>query len=83
MAIEKLTERFPDSPRVDVLHGMELEASGRQHDAVVVYQNILASDETNIVRLFPLSFRATGSTLTLYSTECCSRPTAACCRCRR
>jgi hypothetical protein len=49
-AIEKLTSRFPDSPRVDVLHGMQLEASGRQHDAVLVYQNILASDETNIVR---------------------------------
>lgn len=32
---------------------MQLEASGRQQDAVVIYQNILASDETNIVRPLP------------------------------
>lgn len=47
--IERLDDRFPDSPRVLVLQGMRREAAGKFEDALKLYDLILEQDETNAV----------------------------------
>lgn len=52
-----LEKRFPNSPRVALLLGMRFEAQGDVEKAKKVYDELLAKDETNVVRLYPaLSF---------------------------
>ncbi|KAG9290930.1 hypothetical protein G9A89_011080 [Geosiphon pyriformis] len=46
--LEKLETRFPGSPRVKILQGMELEAEGKLDIAIELYKNILEEDETNV-----------------------------------
>ena len=50
-----LARRFPDSPRVDILKGLRLEAENDLSGAQKVYSALLAKDETNVVR--PVSLR--------------------------
>lgn len=42
--------KFPGSPRVRRLNGMELEAKGELLEASKIYKAILEEDETNVVR---------------------------------
>ena len=50
-----LARRFPDSPRVDILKGLRLEAENDLSGAQKVYSALLAKDETNVVRPASLS----------------------------
>lgn len=44
-----LQKRFPDSPRVQILLGLRLEAEGHLEKARELYDDLLAVDETNVV----------------------------------
>jgi hypothetical protein len=50
VCISELIKRFPESPRVDCLHGLRIEAGGRLEDALKFYNIILEADESNAVR---------------------------------
>ncbi|KAG8882144.1 hypothetical protein FRB97_008632 [Tulasnella sp. 331] len=45
--ILRLEERFPDSPRVQVLQGMRREAAGKLQEALKIYDLILDVEEAN------------------------------------
>jgi hypothetical protein len=47
--LDLLARRFPDSPRVDILKGLRLEAENDLQGAQKVYSALLAKDETNVV----------------------------------
>lgn len=49
--LNALQRRFPDSPRVEILKGLQLEAEGEYLGAQKAYSKLLSIDETNIVRL--------------------------------
>lgn len=46
--IEALTEKFPGSPRVDILVGIRKEASLPAEVALAYYEGLLAADETHV-----------------------------------
>ncbi|CED84682.1 Uncharacterized conserved protein [Phaffia rhodozyma] len=46
--INKLSKKFPNSPRVEVLMGMLLEANGKEDEAKTFYERLLVKDSTNI-----------------------------------
>jgi hypothetical protein len=48
---KSLQDRFPGSPRIGILHGLRLEATGDIAGAGKVYKDLLAIDETNVVSL--------------------------------
>jgi len=48
-SIMRLEDRFPNSPRVQVLHGMQKEAAGKLADALRVYNAILEVEDANPV----------------------------------
>jgi hypothetical protein len=58
--VGKLSKRFIDSPRVDVLLGQLMEGRGRYEEAKAFYEGLLQRDETNVVR-FPSPSRLPGS----------------------
>jgi len=45
--LTQLNERFPDSPRVQMLYGMQVEATGKLSEALKLYDSILAVDDAN------------------------------------
>ncbi|KAF9987910.1 ER membrane complex subunit 2 [Modicella reniformis] len=47
--IQALEAKFPESPRVRRLHGMQLEAVGKLSEAGEIYKAILNDDETNVL----------------------------------
>ncbi|KAF9334147.1 ER membrane complex subunit 2 [Podila minutissima] len=47
--IQALETKFPGSPRVRRLNGMELEAKGELLEAAKIYKAILEEDETNVL----------------------------------
>lgn len=47
--ILRLSQRFPDSPRIRVLEGMLLEVLGKENEAKAHYEKMLKTDETSIV----------------------------------
>ncbi|KAG9062008.1 ER membrane complex subunit 2 [Linnemannia hyalina] len=47
--IQALETKFPGSPRVRRLQGMQLEASGKLAEAGLIYKAILEEDETNVL----------------------------------
>jgi len=44
-----LQHRFADSPRVEILKGLRLEAQNDLSGAQKIYSALLATDETNVV----------------------------------
>lgn len=49
--IDKLSSKNPDSPRFAVLSGMLLEGKGEDERARVLYQDIIAHEEGDLVSL--------------------------------
>jgi hypothetical protein len=45
-----LSAKFPESPRVDVLNGIRIEATDSLDGAAIYYKSILEVDSTNVVR---------------------------------
>ncbi|KZT54987.1 TPR-like protein [Calocera cornea HHB12733] len=46
---EQLDARFPNSPRVEMLQGMRLEAEGDLDTARRLYEDMLSADESNVI----------------------------------
>lgn len=57
-------EEFPDSPRVQCLRGMRIEADCKPGEALNFYEAALREDDTNAVRFF--NFRLKGSAHTTF-----------------
>ena len=51
MCIELLSQRFPKSPRVEVLIGIRKEASLPAEAVLEYYDRLLEADESNAVRV--------------------------------
>jgi hypothetical protein len=49
VCVKRLTDRFPDSPRVAILIGTLLEAQSLNKQARLYYEKLLIEDETDIV----------------------------------
>lgn len=45
--LELLTEQFPDSPRVECLKGIRIEADNKPKEALAFYESALSEDEAN------------------------------------
>lgn len=51
-----LGEKFPDSPRMDVLNGIRIEASQTVNVILAYYDEVMKASPSNGVRVSPLIF---------------------------
>lgn len=52
--IAALDSKFPNSPRLEIIHGMWLEATGEVQKAKELYQRLLKADGCNVVSYPPV-----------------------------